>query len=186
VLPERPPLDGLLIAGRWDLMAWCDEGGHGDAILTDFEEPEGASQGQGGLELLQTDPKMTWQLAAAAAGISTVRFRRALKLPHVAQWARTEHKNRVDAICAANPERLRVIANTSENHMARVSAIKTLEAMKEALDPNGGCARLQQTPGVVIVIQHRDGSEADVVAESPLPPAPLTIEAESERAADLD
>jgi hypothetical protein len=137
--------------------------------------------------MMQNDPAMTAQLAAKAAGISYYNFRRALKLPHVAVWLRDVHKAKVDAICAANPERLRVIANTLENHMARVSAIKTLEAMKEALDPNGG-ARLQQTPGVVIVIQHRDGSEADMAAESPLPlpPAPLTIEAESERAADLD
>jgi hypothetical protein len=131
-------------------------------------------------ELLQTDPQMTWQTAAAAAGITTVRFRRALRLPHVAQWARTVHKERVDAICAANPERLRLIADTSENHMARVGAIKTLEAMKEALDPHAASHQLPQ-PGLVIVIQNRDGSQADAVP--PPPPAPM-IEHESEQLAE--
>jgi hypothetical protein len=180
VLPERPPLDGLRIAGRWDLMAWCDEGGHGDAILTDFEEPEGASQGQGGLELLQTDPKMTWQLAAAAAGISTGSISSRVEI--VSCSAMGQDRAQVDAICAANPERLRVIADTSENHMARVGAIKTLEAMKEALDPHAASHQLPQ-PGLVIVIQNRDGSQAD--AEPPPPSAPM-IEHESEPVAELD
>jgi hypothetical protein len=131
-------------------------------------------------EAMQNDPALTVQLATKAVGISYYNFRRALKLPHVALWMRESHKAKVDAICAANPERLRVIANESENHMARVGAIKTLEAMKEALDPQGS-ARLQQTPGLVIVIQHADGRQVDA-AES-LPPM---IEHEPEQAAEPD
>jgi hypothetical protein len=133
-------------------------------------------------EMMQNDPAMTAQTASACVGISYYNFRRSLKLPHVAVWLRDVHKAKVEAICAANPERLRQIANESENHMARVAAVKTLEAMKEALDPNGG-ARLQQTPGVVIVIQHSDRSQ--VVEPSP-PPAPMSIEHEPERGAEID
>jgi hypothetical protein len=130
-------------------------------------------------EAMQNDPSLTVQTAAKVVGISYYNFRRALKLPHVALWMRESHKAKVDAICAANPERLREIANESDNHMARVSAIKTLEAMKEALDPSAG-ARLQQTPGIVIVIQNRDGSEADVVS----PPPMIEAEALPERVAE--
>jgi hypothetical protein len=64
-------------------------------------------------ETMQNDPAMTAQLAAKAVGISYYNFRRALKLPHVALWLREAHKAKVDAICAANPERLRQIANES-------------------------------------------------------------------------
>jgi hypothetical protein len=125
-------------------------------------------------EMMQNDPAMTAQAASARVGISYYNFRRSLKLPHVAVWLREVHKAKVDAICAANPERLRVIADTSENHMARVGAIKTLEAMKEALDPHAASHQLPQ-PGLVIVIQNRDGSEVDAL--TPPPPAPM-IEAE--------
>jgi hypothetical protein len=118
-------------------------------------------------ELMLSDPVMTWQLAAAAAGITTHRFRRALRLPHVASWARAAHKERVDAICAANPERLRAIADGSENDMARVASIKMLEAMKETLD---NPARTPMAPGAVpgfcIVIRHGDRDEIF----DPLPP----------------
>jgi hypothetical protein len=130
-------------------------------------------------EMMQNDPAMTVQAASARVGISYYNFRRSLKLPHVALWLREVHKAKVDAICAANPERLRVIANESENHMARVAAVKALEAMKEALDPSAG-ARLQQTPGIVIVIQNRDGSETDVVS----PPPMIEAEALPERVAE--
>jgi hypothetical protein len=132
-------------------------------------------------EMMQNDPAMTVQAASARVGISYYNFRRSLKLPHVAVWLREVHKAKVDAICAANPERLRVIANESENHMARVAAVKTLEAMKEALDPSGG-ARLQQAPGLVIVIQHPDGRQADAVGSQAAP----MIEAVPELVADLD
>jgi hypothetical protein len=130
-------------------------------------------------ETMQNDPAMTVQVATKVVGISYYNFRRALKLPHVALWLRESHKAKVDAICAANPERLRVIANESENHMARVAAVKTLEAMKEALDPGGG-AHIRQTPGIVIQIVSQDGSAVDVTPTAP------QIEAESEQVADLD
>jgi hypothetical protein len=118
-------------------------------------------------ELMQADPKIDAKAAAAAAGISYYNFRRALKLPHVAIWARETHKAKVDAICAANPERLREIADTSENDMARVTAVKTLEAMKESLDP--GAAAVQRGPGLQIVIMQRDGSQHVVPPPQPSP-----------------
>lgn len=124
-------------------------------------------------ELMLSDPKMTWQLAAAAVGISTHRFRRALRLPHVRQWAMAEHKARVDAICAANPERLRSIADSSENDMARVASIKQLEAIKEALENpsrGGSSGGGQSSPGLVIIIQNHDGTQQ--AFPSGPPPAP--------------
>ena len=162
------------------MMGWCD----GAVAMTAFsrisKNPQVPAKVKLVFEAMQSDPTLTVQLATKAVGISYYNFRRALKLPHVALWMREAHKAKVDAICAANPERLREIANTSENHMARVSAIKTLEMMKEAMEPNAG-GRLHQTPGVVIVIQHADGRQVDAV-ESP----PPMIEHEPEQAAELD
>jgi hypothetical protein len=127
-------------------------------------------------DLMLSDPAMTAQLAAKAAGIDYYIFRRALKLPHVAQWARTEHKAKVDAICAANPERLRSIADTSENDMARVASIKTLEQIKGELEnpQRAALAGPATTPGVVIVIQGSGG------AQMIPPPVPQLVELDPE------
>jgi hypothetical protein len=126
-------------------------------------------------ELMLDDPKMTWRLAAAAAGISTYSFRRALRLPHVRQWAMAEHRTRVDSICAANPERLRSIADTSANDMARVASIKALEQIKGELEnpQRAGLAGQVTSPGLVVIIQNRDGTAQAFPAP---PPAPQLVE----------
>jgi hypothetical protein len=118
-------------------------------------------------ELMQADPSLDIKAASAKVGIDYYRVRRALKLPHVALWARNEHKARVDEICAANPERLREIADKSENDMTRVAGAKTLEAMKESLDP--GAAAVQRGPGLQIVIVQNDGSQHVVPPPQPSP-----------------
>jgi hypothetical protein len=129
-------------------------------------------------ELMQADPKIDAKGAAAAAGISYYNFRRALKLPHVALWARETHKAKVNAICAANPERLRAIADTSENDMARVTAVKTLEAMRESIDQSVGAGQHLRGPGLQIVILQRDGSSQVVAGPTPAPVIDVTPDLE--------
>jgi hypothetical protein len=128
-------------------------------------------------EIISNDAKATLEIAAAGAGLTTHRLRRLLKLPQVRAWIAEERRAQLDAICASNPESLKRIRDTSENDMAAVGAIKTLEAMRvdvvQETDGKPGASR----PGLQIVI-HTLGGESRVVcgpAERPLlvvpPPA---------------
>jgi hypothetical protein len=82
-----------------------------------------------------------------------------------------ERRAQLEAINAGNPEALRRLRDTTENAMAAVGAIKTLEAMKEVVDPSPGRAgMIQHAPGLVVQIIHSNGSTETI---GPPPPAPL-------------
>jgi hypothetical protein len=79
--------------------------------------------------LMQDDPQQTLKTAAAAVGLNAYKLREALNRTHVRKWTLDERRLQLDAINAGNPEALRRLRDTTENAMATVGAIKTLEAM---------------------------------------------------------
>jgi hypothetical protein len=125
---------------------------------------------QAAWRLMQDDPKQTLQTAAAAVGLNAYKLREALNRPHVRKWIMDEKRLQLDAINAGNPEALRRLRDTSENAMAAVGAIKTLEAMKELVDPSLGVRAPQHAPGLVVQIVNYDGS---VQTFPPAPPPPM-------------
>jgi hypothetical protein len=127
--------------------------------------------------LLQDDPGMTLQIAAAAVKMSTYKLREALQKPHVRKWIADERRLQLDAICAANPEALRKIRDSSENDMARVNSVKTLETLKELGDPAVRAGAITAAPGLIVQIVHSNGSTETIGP----PPAPM-IDVSPERA----
>jgi hypothetical protein len=120
-------------------------------------------------EIISNDPKATLQTAAEAAGLTTVRLRRLLKLPQTRAWIAEQRRLQLDTICAANPEALRRLRDTTENAMAAVGAIKTLEAMKELVDPSVRTGVAVAAPGLIVQIVHSNGS-TETIGPPPAPP----------------
>jgi hypothetical protein len=83
----------------------------------------------------------------------------------------------VEHIRLANPRALKSIRDSSENDMAKVQAIRTLEGMGDTDTPSG---QRQTAPGLVVVIQ--GGIGQDVTIAPPLPPL---IEHETPAESDL-
>jgi hypothetical protein len=131
---------------------------------------------------MQDDPKQTLQTAAAAVGLNAYKLREALNRPHVRKWVFDERRAQLDAINAGNPEALRRLRDTSENAMAAVGAIKTLEAMKEIVDPSERAGGTMPAPGLIVQIVHSNGS-TETIGPPPAPPMidVTPIERESER-----
>jgi hypothetical protein len=132
------------------------------------------------VEHLFDDPKSDLAAAAAHAGLSTYRLRNELKKPHVRTWIWHERRLLLDALCAQNPAALKAIRDTSENSMAQVSAVKTIEAMHQMAVEETRSGPRQSVPGFVIQIIGADGSVKEI---GPPPPAPMIdVTPERERA----
>jgi hypothetical protein len=142
------------------------------------KNPQVPAKVKAAFRLLQEDSGMTLQLAAAAVKMSTYKLREALQKPHVRKWIADERRLQLDAICAANPEALRKIRDSSENDMARVNSVKTLETMKELVDPSARVGMPQHAPGLVVQIINYDGSVQTIGGP---PPAPPMIDVTSDR-----
>jgi hypothetical protein len=123
---------------------------------------------QAAWRLMQDDPAQTLQTAAAGVGLNAYKLREALNRPHVRKWVFDERRAQLDAINAGNPEALRRLRDTSENAMAAVGAIKTLEAMKEIVDPSVRAGGTMPAPGLVVQICYADGRQETIG-----PPAPM-------------
>jgi hypothetical protein len=131
-------------------------------------------------QLMQDDPKQTLQTAAAAVGLNAHKLREFLNRPHVRRWVLDERRAQLDAINAGNPEALRRLRDTTENAMAAVGAIKTLEAMKELVDPTPGRAgTTQHAPGLIVQIVHSNGSTETIGPPLPAPMIDVTPEREA-------
>jgi hypothetical protein len=128
-------------------------------------------------QILQDDPAMTLQLAAAAVGLGTRQLRGALAAPHVKKWILEERRLLLETINAGNPEALRRIRDRTENDMAAVNAVKTLEGLKELVDPRVKAGATTHAPGLVVQIVYSDRTEA--IGPSPAPP--MQIEHDDER-----
>jgi hypothetical protein len=95
--------------------------------------------------------------AAAEAGLADSSLRFALRKPHVLAHYNGELAALRTSFRARNVHRLDGIAETSGNDMAKVSAIKTMEALADQAEATSKPG-LQQMPGMVIIIQ---GTGAD-------------------------
>jgi hypothetical protein len=134
-------------------------------------------------EIISNDPKASLQSAAEAAGLTTYRLRRLLKLPQVRKWIAEERRAQLDTICAANPEALRQIRDTSLNDVARVNSVKTLESLKELIDPSGPAALQRHSPGLIVQIINTAGEVTQEIGARPPPPL---IDVTPEREASYD
>jgi hypothetical protein len=140
----------------------------------DRETPVVPAKVKTAVEHLFDDPKSDLAAAAAHAGLSTYRLRNELKKPHVRTWIWHERRLLLDALCAQNPAALKAIRDTSENSMAQVSAVKTIEAMHQmAVEETRGGPHTQTAPGLVVIIEHRDGT-TQTIAPMPAPMIEVT------------
>jgi hypothetical protein len=130
------------------------------------------SKVQAAWRLMQDDPTQTLQTAAAAVGMGTRQLRGALAAPHVKKWLLEERRLLLESINASNPEALRRIRDSSDNSMAQVSAIKTLEALKELVEPSARVGMPQHAPGLVVQIINQTGEVTQTIGGLP-PSAPM-------------
>jgi hypothetical protein len=125
---------------------------------------------QAAWRLMQDDPKQTLQTAAAAVGLNAYKLREFLNRPHVRRWVLDERRLQLESINAGNPEALRRLRDTSENAMAAVGAIKTLEAMKEMVDPSVMTGTIRHAPGLVVQIINRTDGSVETIGPPPATP----------------
>jgi hypothetical protein len=120
-------------------------------------------------------------------------LRKQLMKPVSVRHMRVRKQEVLAQINLHNPERLRRVADESENAMARVQAVRALEAMGERMGETSGSRHGQVTPGFVIVIKQPDPpvtppSNAVVYVDSRRPtiPAGPVIDAEPGEFRDVD
>jgi hypothetical protein len=93
-----------------------------------------------------------------------------LRQSHVRAYFEAERKAVLDAICAGNPASLKDIRDTSGNAMARVNTVRALEVTRnEAYEDSRGGRGAPMAPGVVIVIESRDGRQETVITPRQAP-----------------
>jgi hypothetical protein len=144
------------------------------------KNPVVPAQVQAAWRLMQDDPQQTLQTAAAAVGLNAYKLREALNRPHVRKWIMDEKRLQLEAINAGNPEALRRLRDTSENAMAAVGAIKTLEAMKEIVDPSVRAGGTMPAPRLIVQIVHSNGSTETIGPPAPAPMIELVPASPSE------
>jgi hypothetical protein len=97
---------------------------------------------------------LTRKRAAERAGMSEHGLWAALRRPHVRQWYLREIDVLRTSERARNIHALIEVRDTADNSMARVSAVKTLEAISDVEAARGGSATM--TPGLVIQVITND------------------------------
>lgn len=90
--------------------------------------------------------------AAAAAGMADSSLRFALRKPHVLAHYNTELAALRTSLRARTVHRLDNIADNSKNDMARVSAMKTLEALSDQAEEKRRSGETTMLPGLTVVI----------------------------------
>jgi hypothetical protein len=116
--------------------------------------------------------------AAEAASMTDHSLREALRKPHVKAFYLGELGTLRESTRAKNFHRLDDIAETSSNDMARVAAVKAMEAISDEQQTRGSASA---TPGVTIrIVNQVAAPQATVVDVTPL----RTIEHEPEPAED--
>jgi hypothetical protein len=114
---------------------------------------------------------LTRKQAAERSGMSEHGLWAALRRPHVRQWYRAEIDVLRTSERARNVHALVDVRDNADNSMARVNAVKTLEALDDTEAARGG-STAGQTPGLVIQVI-TTGAEvskpAKVIEYEPLP-----------------
>jgi hypothetical protein len=99
--------------------------------------------------------------AATKAGLTDQSLRSALRKPHVLQYYNAELAALRTSLRAKNAHRLDTIAESSQNDMAKVGAIKAMEQIADQADEKQRPG-MTQVPGLQIVIIQGGGSTAPV------------------------
>jgi hypothetical protein len=120
-------------------------------------------------ELLVAQPStLDYGDIAKKVGYPNARMlRRALALPQSVKFLRDYRREMVEHIRMANPSALRQIRDEGENAMAKVQAIRTLEAMGDEADKQTGNRGGQITPGIVIIIEQPGGRTTTIGPRQP-------------------
>lgn len=92
---------------------------------------------------------LEWQAAAKAHNFHVVSMRKAMGLPHVQAYLRSERQVLRESLSPRNIHRLREIRDAADN-MPAIQAIRTLEGMGD--DAIGGVAAVSHSPGITIRI----------------------------------
>jgi hypothetical protein len=109
--------------------------------------------------LLTLDTALDYAALAKQVGYcSAAELRRWLTKPQSIKYHHDRKFERLQQINAANPEALRKVRDESENAMAKVQAVRTLESMEAHMDEQAGGRAARPAPGAVIVIEQPDGS----------------------------
>jgi hypothetical protein len=106
--------------------------------------------------------------AAEKAGLADCSLRAALRKPHVLQHYNAELAALRTSLRAKNVHRLDTIADVSKNDMARVAAVKTMEAIADQADERTRPGPVL-LPGLQIVIVNR------IQPPVPIGPEPAAI-----------
>jgi hypothetical protein len=118
--------------------------------------------------------------AAAKAGLTTYLARRYLKRPNVLRYFREERAAMLEEVCAGNAAALALVRATSDNGMAVTAACRQLELMRQTVAEETGGPR-QSLPGLVVIIENRDGSVCTIA-----PPMPAPMQIEHERTVEIE
>jgi hypothetical protein len=131
-------------------------------------------------ELLHVDDL---KAAAEKAGLSTYWARRYLRRPNILRYFREEKAAMLEAVRAGNIPALVKVRTDSSNGMAVVAAVRQLEAMGQTVAEETG-AQSRTRPGLQIIIHAPGGGVLQTIG--PQPSAPLQIEGEAERVAEME
>jgi hypothetical protein len=148
-----------------------------DAHARTGKPPAVPAKVRAAVEIMLTTPgEIDYAKLAHQVGYGCAReLRRWLGKPQSMRYLQQEKRARLAAIAAANPESLRLVRDTSGNAMARVQAIRTLEAMGERMDEQAGGRAGTPAPGIVIVLEpayHGGQLPADVPGMAFVPKQP--------------
>jgi hypothetical protein len=115
---------------------------------------------------LMVEEGLTYQQAAAQAGLHVRSVYSALQRPHVLQALRRMREVFVERLCLENPSHLAELRGQRSNMNAAVRAIVELEAIKD--EPHGRQSGMQTMPGLVV----------NIINTPSLPRPPMTIDVE--------
>ena len=108
-------------------------------------------------------------------------LRKHLMKPQSVHHLRDRKRQVLESINAANPEALRKVRDESGNSMAKVQAVRTLEAMGDRMDDVAGVRSNLPAPGVVIIIEQA-GRPDRIIG----PTAPPVIDAQPDEFGVVD
>jgi hypothetical protein len=135
--------------------------------------PDVPKRVQAAVEYLFDNAKADLADAAKHAGISTYKLRSSMMQPHVSKWVWNQKRARLEALCVQNPAALREVRDTSDNGVAVVNAVKTLEALRQDVVEVVG-ATYRPAPGLLIQIIQAPGVPMRTIGPTP---EPVLIEA---------
>jgi hypothetical protein len=117
---------------------------------------------------------------------STAEFMRWFRKPQSVKYLKEQKRSYLESVNAGNPEALRRVRDESQNSMAKVQAVRTLESMGDRMDEANGARAGHQAPGITIVIEHPGQPDRYVGPQLPTLPAGPVIDLRPDNLSHLD